>query len=206
MPIVLVASSQEQGAAAKAASSPASALSIGNGTPITPVDETNTSDGLHASAPATLAAIASTAARPRPPVKALALPALTTTARASPRTSTERHHSTSGEGHLLCVSTPATVVPGSSVMKVRSLRSHGLYPARATRGVTPAIAGRAGKGRAERGAVHGGAVADRYRVSSGGAGCSPLPRRKGSARFRASRLGRCFDFAQHERTLSFSTN
>ena len=94
------------------------------------------------------AAIASTAARPRLPVKAFELPALTTSARASPSTSALRHHSTSGEGHFDCVSTPATLVPGASSAKVRSQRSHSLYRARATRIVTPATGGISGKGRA----------------------------------------------------------
>src|SRR3546814_4265645 len=43
--IVAAASSQPHGGAAKAASNPASALSMGRGTPITPVEETNTSEG-----------------------------------------------------------------------------------------------------------------------------------------------------------------
>src|SRR3546814_1868464 len=44
--IAAAASFQPQGAAVKAASSPACALSIGSGTPITPVEATNTSEGL----------------------------------------------------------------------------------------------------------------------------------------------------------------
>jgi len=99
-------------------------LSTGNGTPITPVEATNTSEGSQPRCPATRAAIASTAARPRVPVKALLFPALTTSARARPSTSASRHHSTSGDGQRLLVSTPATLVPGSSVTKVRSHRSH----------------------------------------------------------------------------------
>ncbi len=124
VPIASVASRQLASGASSAASMPASALSIGNGTPITPVEDTNTSDGWHPIAPATRAAIASTAARPRLPVKALELPAFTTRARARPSGNALRHHSTSGEGHLLLVVTPATAVPSSNAAKVRSQRSH----------------------------------------------------------------------------------
>src|SRR5204862_311892 len=124
----------------------ASALSMGSGTPITPVEATKTSEGWQSIAAAVRAAIASTAARPRWPVKALELPALTTSARALPSTSALRHHSTSGLGHLLVVNTPATLVPSGTVTKVMSQRSQFLYRARATRSVTPSIAGRAGKG------------------------------------------------------------
>src|ERR1700712_3474735 len=90
----------------------------------------------------------STATRPRSPVKALALPALTISARAWPRVSAARHHSTSGDGHLLCVVTPATAVPSVSSTNVRSQRPQSLYPARAMRGVAPAILASAGHGRA----------------------------------------------------------
>ena len=114
VPIVSAASRQLAVGAWSTESMPASALSIGNGTPITPVEATNTSDGAQPVAPATLAAIASTAARPRLPVKAFELPALTTSARAVPSVNAARHHSTSGEGHLLLVVTPATVVPASN--------------------------------------------------------------------------------------------
>ncbi len=124
--IVAAASSHPHGRAAKAASSPASALSTGSGTPMTPVEATNTSEGLQPRCPAARAAIASTAARPRAPVKAFELPALTTSARACPKVIAARHHSTSGDGHRLCVSTPATDVPSSSVTKVRSHRSQAL--------------------------------------------------------------------------------
>ena len=44
--------------------------------------------------------------------------------------------------------TPATVVPGSSVTKVRSQRPQFLYPARAMRGTAPAMVGNSGNGRA----------------------------------------------------------
>ncbi len=126
VPMVRAASSQPAGGAVKAASSPASALGTGSAVPITPVEATNTSVGAQPRCPATRATIASTATRPRAPVKAFALPALTTSARARPLLSAARHHSTSGEGHLLDVVTPATVVPGVNSAKVRSQRPHSL--------------------------------------------------------------------------------
>ena len=50
----------------------------------------------------------STASRPVLPVNALALPELTTSARALPPLSLARHHSTGADGHFERVSTPAT--------------------------------------------------------------------------------------------------
>jgi hypothetical protein len=56
------------------------------------------------------------------PVKALALPELTTSARALPDFSLARHHSTGADGHFDFVNTPATVVPGSSSASRTSVR------------------------------------------------------------------------------------
>ena len=53
VPIALAASSQPQGAASIAAAIPARALSLGSGTPITPVEETNTCSRGQPSAPET---------------------------------------------------------------------------------------------------------------------------------------------------------
>ena len=105
---------------------PARALSLGRGTPMTPVEETRTSLGLQSSASATCAMICSTASRPRMPVKALELPALTTSARASPSFTCSRPSSTSLDAQALLVKTPATLVPSASLAKVRSARSHSL--------------------------------------------------------------------------------
>src|SRR3546814_18983202 len=96
-----------------------------------PVDATNTSDGWQPSALATRAVIASTAARPRFPVKALELPAFTTSARARPSGRAVRHQSTSGDGQRDFVVTPATVVPSSRAAKVGAARSQPLSDGRA---------------------------------------------------------------------------
>ena len=148
VPIARATCSQLAGGAAAASASPASALSTGSGTPMTPVEDTNTSSGAQPVIHATLAAIASTASRPAAPVKALALPAFTTSARARPWGSAARHHSTSGEGQRERVVTPATAVPSTKVRSVRSSRAHALYPARTVRAVQPATGGRSGNGRA----------------------------------------------------------
>jgi hypothetical protein len=149
VPIVFVASSQEQGSALNTASRPASALSFGKGTPITPVDETNMEPESHPRCAATLDVMASTASSPRRPVNALLLPAFTTKARALPPLILLRHNSTSEEQQIFCVVTPATVVPSDSSIYVRSHRPQSLYPARAIRAVAPAITGASGKGRAK---------------------------------------------------------
>jgi hypothetical protein len=65
VPMVCAASSQVQGSASKAASIPARALSLGSGTPITPVEETNTCSRAQPRCAETCSMIASTASRPR---------------------------------------------------------------------------------------------------------------------------------------------
>src|SRR5216683_4490798 len=86
-------------------------LVASSGSPITPVDARNTSDGLQPAALAAMSAVSLVAARPDLPVKALALPELTTSATALPPLSCARHQSTGADGHLDRVNTPATVVP-----------------------------------------------------------------------------------------------
>ncbi len=105
------------------AGSAAVIFSCGSTSPITPVDARNTClTGQSASAPAA-AAVAAQASRPALPVNTLALPALTTTARALPPRSEARHQSTGAPGQRLEVNTPATVVPGSNTIITRSVRS-----------------------------------------------------------------------------------
>ena len=116
VPIVCVTSSQLHGAASKTAVNPACALSMGSGTPITPVDETKISEASQFKWPETCAMIESTASLPRWPVKALLFPAFTTNARARPCAKFARQRSTSAEQHMFCVVTPATVVPSSSAI------------------------------------------------------------------------------------------
>src|SRR6476646_10006025 len=89
-----------------------------SGSPITPVDARKISEGLQpAAAAATLVA-----SRPDLPVKALALPELTTSARAVPCLSCARHQSTGADGHFERVNTPATAVPGSNSASRTSVR------------------------------------------------------------------------------------
>ena len=67
-------------------------------------------------------AVSATASRPRRPVKALALPELTTSARAEPAPSASRHQSTGAEGQFERVNTPAGTVPASSPTNSTSVR------------------------------------------------------------------------------------
>ena len=83
-----------------------------SGSPITPVEARKTSLRPAADdfAPP-CAADRRVVSRPRLPVKALALPELTSSARALPLASAALHQSTGADGHFDCVNTPATVVP-----------------------------------------------------------------------------------------------
>ena len=97
-------------------------LEASSGSPITPVEATNTSPGAQPAALAAMATVASTASRPRMPVKALALPELTTSARALPPARPATHHSTGAERVRDWVTTPATRVPSGISTKSTSLR------------------------------------------------------------------------------------
>src|SRR3546814_13712019 len=66
-------------------------------------------------------------------------------ARARPRGSCARHQSTGAEAVLERVSTPATVLPGSSTIRQRSGRPWTLMPQAAVAKLRPAIAGSLGK-------------------------------------------------------------
>ena len=74
-----------------------------SGSPMTPVDEMKTSSGAQPTALAAASAVSRTASSPRFPVKALALPELTTRARARPCLSCSAHHSTDAERVFDCV-------------------------------------------------------------------------------------------------------
>src|SRR4029077_7932882 len=115
-----------------------------SGSPITPVEARNTSFGLQPMARAAGSAVSLQAARPVLPVKALALPELTTSARGLPVLRLSRHHSTGADGHFDLVNTPATVVPGSSTASSTSVRLAYLIPAAAVLSLTPAMAGMSG--------------------------------------------------------------
>ena len=121
--IALAASIQPSGPASSAiASSTPSNLVASSGSPITPVEARNTSAGLQPIALAASCAVSAVAFLPVLPVKALALPELTTSARAPPPFSLSRHHSTGAEAHFEVVNTPATVVPFSISTSSTSVR------------------------------------------------------------------------------------
>ena len=95
----------------------------GRGSPITPVEARKTSLRRQPSSAVTASRERPTASAPRLPVKALALPALTSRARALPLRRAARHHSTGAEAVFERVRTPATVVPGTSSARQTSARS-----------------------------------------------------------------------------------
>src|ERR1700746_886107 len=97
-------------------------LVASSGSPITPVDARNTSDDLQPAALAAMSAVSLVATRPDLPVKALALPELTTSARAAPALRCARHQSTGADGHFDRVKTPATLVPCSNSANSTSVR------------------------------------------------------------------------------------
>jgi hypothetical protein len=86
------------------------------------VEARKISAGLQAAALAVMSAVSLVAARPLLPVKALALPELTTSARALPAFTLSRHHSTGADGHFDLVNTPAVVVPGVNSASSTSVR------------------------------------------------------------------------------------
>src|SRR6266702_2417131 len=92
----------------------------GGGSPMTPVDEMNTSFGSQRKSFAAAAAVASTASLPVRPVKTLALPELTTIARALPSERQAWHHNTGGPAVKDRVNTPAIALPGASSASIMS--------------------------------------------------------------------------------------
>src|SRR5262249_4453471 len=97
-------------------------LVASSGSPITPVDARKTCEGLQPAALAAMSAVSLVAARPDFPVKALALPELTTRALPAPAFKCARHQPTGADGHSDRVNTPATVVPGSNSASSTSVR------------------------------------------------------------------------------------
>ena len=90
--------------------------------PITPVEAMNTCFRGQPKSFAAAATVRPTEATPGAPVKALALPELTTIARTLPPASAPRHHCTGAEAIDEVVNTPPTVVPGASSASMRSSR------------------------------------------------------------------------------------
>src|SRR5690242_2765375 len=75
-------------------------LVVSSGSPITPVEARNTSPGAQPAALAAASPVSWVEARPFLPVKALALPELTTSTRALPAPRFCRQKSTGAEGHF----------------------------------------------------------------------------------------------------------
>ena len=121
--MALAAAIQWSGVAASAsvASTPSN-LVASSGSPITPVEARNTSPVVQPTAFAAVCAVSAVDCLPVLPVNALALPEFTTSARACPRPSLARHHSTGADGHFDFVNTPATVVPLSMTASSTSVR------------------------------------------------------------------------------------
>src|SRR5207344_872692 len=109
-----------------------------------PVEARKISLGLQPIARAAISAVNLHASRPLLPVKALALPELTTSARAFPFFRCARHHSTGADGHFERVNTPAAIVPGSNSASRTSVRPAYRIPAAAVASRTPAMAGISG--------------------------------------------------------------
>ena len=115
-----------------------------SGSPITPVEARKISLILQPAALAASSAVSLVATRPLLPVKALALPELTTSARALPALRCARHHSTGADGHFERVNTPAVAVPRSNNASITSVRSAYRMPAAAVASRMPATAGNSG--------------------------------------------------------------
>ncbi len=144
--MIALAASMKRSAVAPATMpsiTPSNALAL-SGSPITPVDARKTSSVLQPAAFEAMRAVKITASRPFLPVNALALPELTTSARALPALTLARHHSTGADGHFDVVKTPAQVVPLSNSASSTSVRLAYLMPAAAVASRTPAIAGMSG--------------------------------------------------------------
>ena len=112
-----------------------------SGSPITPVEARNTSPSEQPAAAAPALPVIAVVSRPFLPVKALALPELTTSSRALPPARFSRQKSTGADGHLERVKTPATSVPSSKTMARTSVRPLYLMPASAVAMRTPSITG-----------------------------------------------------------------
>ena len=147
--IDLAAWSHELGASEPYRSAIASViLSSANGSPITPVEATNTSCCSQRTSFAAAATERSTDLVPAFPVKAFALPELTTSARACPLGNAPRHHSTGAAAVSERVITPATAVPllNSTIIKSsrpKLFRPHDRVPMR-TPGTSGSFANRLG--------------------------------------------------------------
>ena len=169
--IARAAGSQASADSFSAASGSAATMrSGGGGSPITPVEEMNTSLWVQPNSRAASAAVAWTTCQPARPVNTFALPELTTTARTRPAIRFCRHHTTGCPGVWDSVNTPATVLPGASSAIIMSLRPLYRIPASCAARRTPAIGSMVGKRSGARGET-AAIVSD-----SGKAGCAAAQR------------------------------
>src|SRR5271166_6637486 len=111
---------------------------------MTPVEARKTSAARHPATSATSCAVILVDARPCLPVKALALPELTSSAAALPPLRCARHQSTGADGHLDRVNTPATVVPSLKRASRTSVRPAWRIPAATVANRTPSMGGMSG--------------------------------------------------------------
>ena len=92
----------------------------GSSAPMTPVDATSTSWGLHPTARATSSHSASAQRRPGSPVAAFAMPELRTMARAAPPAACLRLTCTGAAQKRFCVNVAAQTLPSSATTRARS--------------------------------------------------------------------------------------
>src|ERR1700732_2910765 len=97
-------------------------FSAGGGSPITPVEEMNTSFGSQPNSRAVAAAVVSTTSFPARPVKVLELPELTTMPRTLPPGTQAQHHTTGAPAVSERVKTPATALSGARPASIQSSR------------------------------------------------------------------------------------
>ena len=129
-------------AARRADGSPSTIFPTGNGSMMTPVENTSTCSGAQPTSAAAFAHVARASASPELPVPALALPALTTSARKSSRrcrsaARCSRHTTTGAAQKRFCVKTPPAAVPGAASTKSTSSRSQSLIRAAAVPSAMP---------------------------------------------------------------------
>ena len=117
----------------------ATILSTGSGSMMTPVENGSTASVAQPTSRAAAAQVVRASARPRSPVPALALPALTTSARIDPACARcSRQIVTGAAQKRFCVKTPAACVPGARLTSRRSSRDQFLIRAAAVPSAAPA--------------------------------------------------------------------
>ena len=123
--VMIAAAAPRQSSSPRSAFRPSKqpiSFSSGRVSPMTPVEATKTSRLRQPIRPRSASIERATESSPARPVKALALPALTSRARARPPASACRHHSTGTDAVFERVRTPATLVPGAKSKSATSLR------------------------------------------------------------------------------------